>query len=53
MSSLLADKYTVLSFLEALEDSVSESSDSDESRRDDENLKSHSCNHNDPMDEAQ
>ncbi|KAI6682665.1 hypothetical protein NL676_036546 [Syzygium grande] len=46
-------KYTVLSFLEALEDSVSESSDSDESRRDDENLKSHSCNHNDPMDEAQ
>ncbi|XP_010046881.2 26S proteasome regulatory subunit RPN13 [Eucalyptus grandis] len=46
-------KFTVLSFLEALEDSVSKSSDSDDSRRDDKNLKSQSCNHNDPMDEAQ
>ncbi|KAF8033633.1 hypothetical protein BT93_C0036 [Corymbia citriodora subsp. variegata] len=45
-------KFTVLSFLEALEDSVSRSSDSDDSRRDD-NLRSQSCNHNDPMDEAQ
>lgn len=48
----LADKFTVLSFLEALEDSVSKASESDESRQDNEDLRSESCNRNDPMDES-
>ena len=39
-------KFTVLSFLEALEDSVSESSEAEESRQD------QSCNRHDPMDES-
>ncbi|XP_020974702.1 26S proteasome regulatory subunit RPN13 isoform X3 [Arachis ipaensis] len=41
-----SDKFTVLSFLEALEDSVSESSEAEESRQD------QSCNRHDPMDES-
>lgn len=48
----LADKFTVLSFLEALEDSVSKASESDESRQDNKDLRSESCNRNDPMDES-
>ncbi|MED6157626.1 regulatory particle non-ATPase [Stylosanthes scabra] len=39
-------KFTVLSFLEALEDSVSESSDAEDPRQD------QSCNRPDPMDES-
>ncbi|GLT41390.1 hypothetical protein SLA2020_154570 [Shorea laevis] len=42
-------KFTVLSFLEALEDSVSK----EESRQDDKDLRPQSCNSNDPMDEGQ
>ncbi|GKU98489.1 hypothetical protein SLEP1_g11493 [Rubroshorea leprosula] len=42
-------KFTVLSFLEALEDSVSK----EESRQDDKDLRQQSCNSNDPMDEGQ
>ncbi|KAJ4709172.1 Regulatory particle non-ATPase 13 [Melia azedarach] len=42
-------KFTVLSFLEALEDSVSKS---EESRQDDKDLVSQSCNRNDSMDES-
>ncbi|KAK8472794.1 hypothetical protein PHAVU_002G302400 [Phaseolus vulgaris] len=45
-------KFTVLSFLEALEDSVSESLES-EDRQDDQDLRSQSCNRHDPMDESQ
>ncbi|GMN53550.1 hypothetical protein TIFTF001_022695 [Ficus carica] len=43
-------KFTVLSFLEALEDSVAKTS---ESRQDDKDLRSQSCNRNEPMDESQ
>ncbi|CAK9161578.1 unnamed protein product [Ilex paraguariensis] len=39
-------KFTVLSFLEALEDSVSKSAESEE-------LRSQTCNQNDPLDEGQ
>lgn len=52
-SSSLADKFTVLSFLEALEDSVSGTSDSEETRQDDRDLRSQSCKRSDPMDESQ
>ncbi|KAL9442265.1 hypothetical protein AB3S75_020715 [Citrus x aurantiifolia] len=45
-------KFTVLSFLEALEDSVSKLSESEESRQDDKNLMSQSCNRSDSMDES-
>jgi|UniRef100_A0A2N9G0T8 26S proteasome regulatory subunit N13 len=45
-------KFTVLSFLEALEDSVSSTLESQESRQDDKDLRSQSCNRNDPMDES-
>lgn len=48
----LADKFTVLSFLEALEDSVARTSES-ESRQGDKDLRSQSCNRNEPMDESQ
>ena len=51
-SSFLADNFTVLSFLEALEDSVSKTLDSQESRQDDKDLRSQSCNRNDHMDES-
>ncbi|KAK7841716.1 26s proteasome regulatory subunit rpn13 [Quercus suber] len=44
--------FTVLSFLEALEDSVSKTLDSQESRQDDKDLRSQSCNRNDHMDES-
>ncbi|XP_025013809.2 uncharacterized protein LOC8282890 isoform X1 [Ricinus communis] len=43
-------KFTVLSFLEALEDSVSPVSE--ESRQEDKDLTSQSCDRNDPMDES-
>uniref|UniRef100_A0A5B6YG63 Putative 26S proteasome regulatory subunit RPN13-like isoform X1 n=1 Tax=Davidia involucrata TaxID=16924 RepID=A0A5B6YG63_DAVIN len=46
-------KLTVLSFLEALEDSVSKTSESEESRQDDKDLRSQASNHNDAMDEGQ
>ncbi|KAL2342631.1 hypothetical protein Fmac_003916 [Flemingia macrophylla] len=46
-------KFTVLSFLEALEDSVSKSVDSEEARQDDQDVRSQSCNRQDPMDESQ
>ncbi|XP_014508640.1 26S proteasome regulatory subunit RPN13 [Vigna radiata var. radiata] len=46
-------KFTVLSFLEALEDSVSESLESEEARQDDQDLRSQSCNRHDAMDESQ
>lgn len=52
LSLYLADKFTVLSFLEALEDSVSKLSESEESRQDDKNLMSQSCNRSDSMDES-
>ncbi|KAL5543408.1 hypothetical protein UlMin_007192 [Ulmus minor] len=45
-------KFTVLSFLEALEDSVSSTSESPESRQDDKDLRSQSCNRKDSMDES-
>ncbi|XP_024028378.1 26S proteasome regulatory subunit RPN13 [Morus notabilis] len=45
-------KFTVLSFLEALEDSVARTSES-ESRQGDKDLRSQSCNRNEPMDESQ
>ncbi|XP_044464652.1 26S proteasome regulatory subunit RPN13 isoform X2 [Mangifera indica] len=45
-------KFTVLSFLEALEDSVTTASESEESRQDDKDLMSQSCNRKDPMDES-
>lgn len=48
----MADKFTVLSFLEALEDSVCRTVASEEERPDDQNSRSQSCNHNDPMDES-
>ncbi|XP_028242700.1 26S proteasome regulatory subunit RPN13-like isoform X1 [Glycine soja] len=48
-----SDKFTVLSFLEALEDSVSKSVESEEARQDDRDLRSQSCNRHDPMDESQ
>ncbi|KAM3694055.1 26S proteasome regulatory subunit RPN13 [Castanea sativa] len=44
--------FTVLSFLEALEDSVSKTLGSQESRQDDKDLRSQSCNRNDHMDES-
>ncbi|KAH1251621.1 26S proteasome regulatory subunit RPN13 [Glycine max] len=47
------NKFTVLSFLEALEDSVSKSVESEEARQDDQDLRSQSCNRHDPMDESQ
>ncbi|KAJ7973677.1 Regulatory particle non-ATPase 13 [Quillaja saponaria] len=46
-------KFTVLSFLEALEDSVSEKSETDESMQDDQDLRSRSCHQHDSMDESQ
>ncbi|XP_040997246.1 26S proteasome regulatory subunit RPN13-like isoform X2 [Juglans microcarpa x Juglans regia] len=46
-------KFTVLSFLEALEDSVSGTSDSEESRQDDKDLRPQSCKRSDAMDESQ
>ncbi|XP_039048564.1 26S proteasome regulatory subunit RPN13-like isoform X3 [Hibiscus syriacus] len=42
-------KFTVLSFLEALEDSVSKSG---ETQQDDKDVRPQSCNRNDPMDES-
>ncbi|XP_021277122.1 26S proteasome regulatory subunit RPN13 isoform X2 [Herrania umbratica] len=45
-------KFTVLSFLEALEDSVSKMSESGETWQDDKDLRPQSCNPNDPMDES-
>ncbi|KAL5836244.1 hypothetical protein ACOSQ3_015797 [Xanthoceras sorbifolium] len=45
-------KFTVLSFLEALEDSVAKMTDTEESRQDDKDLMSQSCNPNDRMDES-
>lgn len=48
----LADKFTVLSFLEALEDTVSKSLEPEESKQDDQELRSQSCNRHDPMDES-
>lgn len=48
--SLVADKFTVPSFLEALEDSVSGTLQSSESRQDEE-LRSHTQSSSDPMDE--
>ncbi|KAK7318047.1 hypothetical protein RJT34_02744 [Clitoria ternatea] len=45
-------KFTVLSFLEALEDSVSKSVEPEEARQDDQGLRSQSCNRRDPMDES-
>ncbi|XVF69836.1 hypothetical protein PTKIN_Ptkin11bG0112800 [Pterospermum kingtungense] len=45
-------KFTVLSFLEALEDSVSKTSESGETQQDDKDLRPQSCKGNDPMDES-
>ncbi|KAF3636348.1 26S proteasome regulatory subunit RPN13 [Capsicum annuum] len=45
-------KLTVPSFLEALEDSVSRASGFNESRQDDKDLRSQTCNRSDPMDEG-
>ncbi|KAK9269757.1 hypothetical protein L1049_001535 [Liquidambar formosana] len=45
-------KFTVMSFLEALEDTVSKASESEESRQDERDIRSQSCNPNDPMDES-
>ncbi|KAF7822453.1 26S proteasome regulatory subunit RPN13 [Senna tora] len=45
-------KFTVLSFLEALEDSVSKTIGTEESRPDDQDSRSQSCNRQDPMDES-
>ncbi|XP_068331515.1 26S proteasome regulatory subunit RPN13-like [Pyrus communis] len=45
-------RFTVLSFLEALEDSVAKTSESEESRQDNTDLRSESCNRKDPMDES-
>ncbi|KAK3221190.1 hypothetical protein Dsin_008215 [Dipteronia sinensis] len=45
-------KFTVLSFLEALEDSVAGMTETEESRHDDKDLMSQSCNRNDRMDES-
>ncbi|XVE79911.1 hypothetical protein DITRI_Ditri14bG0095400 [Diplodiscus trichospermus] len=45
-------KFTVLSFLEALEDSVSKMLESAETEQDDKDSRPQSCNHNDPMDES-
>ncbi|XP_062158489.1 26S proteasome regulatory subunit RPN13 [Alnus glutinosa] len=45
-------KFTVLSFLEALDDAVSGTSESEESRQDDKDLRSQSCDRNDSMDES-
>ncbi|XP_021891413.1 26S proteasome regulatory subunit RPN13 isoform X1 [Carica papaya] len=44
-------KFTVLSFLEALEDSVSKMSEAEGSRQDEKDVRPQSFNHNDPMDE--
>jgi hypothetical protein len=46
----LADMFKVLSFLKALEDSVSKSEESSQNYQD---LRSQSCNHHDHMDESQ
>ncbi|XP_022888746.1 26S proteasome regulatory subunit RPN13-like [Olea europaea var. sylvestris] len=46
-------KFTVPSFLEALEDSVSKASESDESGQLGSDLRSRTCNRGDPMDEGQ
>ncbi|WRX34835.1 Proteasomal ubiquitin receptor Rpn13/ADRM1 - like 1 [Theobroma cacao] len=46
------NKFTVLSFLEALEDSVSKMSESGDTWQDDKDLRPQSCNRNDPMDES-
>ncbi|KAG6625544.1 26S proteasome regulatory subunit RPN13-like isoform X1 [Carya illinoinensis] len=46
-------KFTVLSFLEALEASVSGTSESEESRQDDKDLRPQSCSRTDHMDEPQ
>lgn len=52
LSFYVADKLSVLSFLEALEDSVL-LSESQESKPDGgKDLTSQSCNHGDPMDEG-
>ncbi|XP_070043949.1 26S proteasome regulatory subunit RPN13-like [Nicotiana tabacum] len=45
-------KLTVPSFLEALEDSVSGASGSNESRQDEKDVRSQTCNRSDPMDEG-
>ncbi|KAI9190910.1 hypothetical protein LWI28_000639 [Acer negundo] len=45
-------KFTVLSFLEALEDSVDGMTETEESRHDDKDLMSQSCNRKDRMDES-
>ncbi|XP_017983814.1 PREDICTED: 26S proteasome regulatory subunit RPN13 [Theobroma cacao] len=45
-------KFTVLSFLEALEDSVSKMSESGDTWQDDKDLRPQSCNRNNPMDES-
>ncbi|KAK1550183.1 hypothetical protein Q3G72_014954 [Acer saccharum] len=45
-------KFTVLSFLEALEDSVAGMTETEESRHDDKDLMSQSCNRKDRMDES-
>ncbi|TXG61161.1 hypothetical protein EZV62_012524 [Acer yangbiense] len=45
-------KFTVLSFLEALEDSVAGMTETEESRHDDKDLMSESCNRKDRMDES-
>ncbi|XP_057467987.1 26S proteasome regulatory subunit RPN13-like [Actinidia eriantha] len=46
-------KLTVLSFLEALEDSLPRISESEESRQGEKDLRSQTCNRSDPMDEGQ
>lgn len=50
-----ADNFSVLSFLEALDDSVSKASGSEDigSRQDESDLRSQSCSSKDPMDEGQ
>ncbi|GMJ01530.1 regulatory particle non-ATPase 13 [Hibiscus trionum] len=45
-------KFTVLSFLEALEDTVSKTTESGETQQDGKNVRPQSCNRNDPMDES-
>ncbi|KAK0571421.1 hypothetical protein LWI29_015554 [Acer saccharum] len=45
-------KFTVLSFLEALEESVAGMTETEESRHDDKDLMSQSCNRKDRMDES-
>ncbi|KAK8635456.1 hypothetical protein V6N13_004193 [Hibiscus sabdariffa] len=45
-------KFTVLSFLEALEDTVSKTTVTGETPQDDKDARPQSCNRNDPMDES-